>query len=673
LTYDADSFDHETIVRMLGHFQTLLEGVVADPGRRISALPILTGAEREQLLVAWNDTKTDYPKDKCIHELFEEQVERTPDAVAVVFEEEQLTYRELNARANQLAHYLQKQGVGPDMLVGLCVERSLEMIVGLLGVLKAGGAYVPLDPHYPKERRQFIVNDSRISVLLTRSALRQRGESRNDDGDPPSVVFDPRIKRVCLDRDRPVIDQESRENPTAAVQPRDLAYVIYTSGSTGTPKGVAIEHRQTGAFLSWVQSVFTQDELSGVLASTSICFDLSVFEIFAPLSRGGTVLVVQNALALTTLPKPSVVKLVNTVPSAVEELLNLAAIPESVRVINLAGEPLRVDLVRRIYECSSVGKVHDLYGPSECTTYSTWTGRTPDGPQTIGRPIANTQTYILDDSLDPVPIGIVGEIYIGGDGVARGYLNRPELTAEKFIANPFSQDADSRLYKTGDLARYLPDGNIEFLGRIDHQVKVRGFRMELGEIESVLAHHPGIQQAVVLVREDTPGDRRLVAYVVGATGTNASAQDLHRFLKQKLPEYMVPSAFVFMNSLPLTANGKLDRKALPAPDQSRPDLESDFVAARTPTEELVAGTWADILKLERVGIHDNFFELGGHSLLATQVVSRLRGVFNIELPLRALFEHPTVETLAERIETLLWAGGKAPLGSEVQEREEMKL
>jgi amino acid adenylation domain-containing protein len=379
--------------------------------------------------------RADYPKDKCIHELFEDQVERTPDAVAVVFEDQQFTYGELNTRANQLAHYLRKLGVGPEVLVGICLERSIEMIVGLLGILKAGGAYVPLDPSYPQERRQFIVNDTSISVLLTRRAWREQGESKIDDGDHHGVP-DPRIKQVCLDRDRSVIDQESRENLTAVVQPRDLAYVIYTSGSTGTPKGVAIEHRQTVAFLSWVRSAFTQDELRGVLASTSICFDLSVFEIFAPLSSGGTVIVAQNALALTNLPKPSTLTLVNTVPSAMDELLNLAAIPKSVRVINLAGEPLRADLVRRIYESSSVAKVHDLYGPSECTTYSTWTGRTPDGPQTIGRPIANTQIYILDGSLNPVPIGIVGEIYIGGDGVARGYLNRPELTAEKFIPNP---------------------------------------------------------------------------------------------------------------------------------------------------------------------------------------------------------------------------------------------
>jgi acyl carrier protein len=310
---------------------------------------------------------------------------------------------------------------------------------------------------------------------------------------------------------------------------------------------------------------------------------------------------------------------------------------------------LRADLVRRIYECSSVDKVHDLYGPSECTTYSTWTGRTPDGPQTIGRPIANTQIYILDESLDPVPIGIVGEIYIGGDGVARGYLNRPELTAEKFIANPFSQDPDGRLYKTGDLARYLPDGNIEFLGRIDNQVKIRGYRIELGEIENVLGQHPAIQQTVVLAREDAPGDRRLVAYTTATAGSNPSVHDLRSFLQQKLPEHMVPSTFVFMGSLPLTANGKLDRNALPAPEQTRPEPDETFAAPTTPVEQILANIWAEVLKVDKVGIHDNFFELGGHSLLATQIVSRVRDAFRVELPLRILFEQSTVAGLALKI------------------------
>jgi acyl-coenzyme A synthetase/AMP-(fatty) acid ligase/acyl carrier protein len=382
------------------------------------------------------------------------------------------------------------------------------------------------------------------------------------------------------------------------------------------------------------------------LASTSICFDLSVFEIFAPLTIGGTVIVAQNALALATLPRPSTVTLFNTVPSAMSELLNLDAIPQSVRVINLAGEPLRTDLVRRIYESSSARKVHDLYGPSECTTYSTWTCRTPDGPQTIGRPIANTQVYILDGGLNPVPVGIVGEIYIGGDGVARGYLNRPQLTEEKFIADPFRDQPGARLYKTGDLARYLPDGNIVFLGRIDHQVKLRGYRIELGEIEATLGHHPAIKETVVLAREDSPGDRRLVAYVVAAAGSVPSANELRAFLHRKLPDFMVPSVFVMLDGLPLTPNGKLDRKALPIPDQRHRDQSDTYREPRTPVEGKIAAIWAEVLRVDKVGIDDNFFDLGGHSLLATQVVSRMRAFFNCDLPLRTLFEAPTVAEMA---------------------------
>jgi amino acid adenylation domain-containing protein len=650
VNYNADLFDEATMIRMLERFQTLLTGIIADPGRRISDLPILTEAERHQLLVEWNDTKRDYPKDQCIHKLFETQVEKTPDATALVFEDQQVTYRELNNRANQLAHYLRKFGVGPEVLVGICVERSIEMVVGLLGILKAGGGYVPLDVNYPAERLEFMLADAQVSVLLTQSDLFEDGESRLDDSDGRSSSLDRRVQRICLDRDWELITRESDANLGNIPTADNLAYVIYTSGSTGQPKGVAIEHRNTVGFLSWVHSTFTQEELSGVLASTSICFDLSVFEIFAPLTCGGMVILAQDALALARIPNRTKVSLLNTVPSAMNELLNLVAIPQSVRVSNLAGEPLRTDLVRRIYESTSVRKVHDLYGPTEGTTYSTWTCRTPNGLQTIGRPIANTQVYILDGSLNPVPVGVVGELHIGGDGLARGYLNRPELTSEKFIPNPLSADPTSRLYKTGDLSRYLPDGNIEFLGRIDHQVKIRGYRIELGEIEAVLGQHPAVREAVVLAREDSPGERRLVAYVIAAPGLAPSANELRSFLQQKVPQYMVPSVFMFLDSLPLTPNGKVDRKALPAPDQSRPELGESYSGPCTPVEELLANIWAEVLKLDKVGIHDNFFHLGGHSLLATRVVSRVREAFQVELPLRTLFESPTVAGLAGQME-----------------------
>ncbi len=652
LQYATDLFESSTIERMAGHFETLLEGIVADPERRISKLPLLTEAEQHQLLVEWNDTEADYPKDKCIHELFEDQVERTPDADAVVFEEQSLSYRELNNRANQLAHHLQKLGVGPDVLVGICIERSLEMVVGLLGILKTGGTYVPLDPDYPMERLEFILNDSGASVLLTKSGFSEGDSIEPEVAVAQSMTAGPvKAKLVRFDRDSPLIDQQSRDNLSLRVAPRGVAYVMYTSGSTGRPKGVVIEHRNAVAFLSWVQSAFTRVELSDVLSTTSICFDLSVFEIFAPLSNGGTVIIAQNSLALAQLPTRSKVTLLNTVPSAMNELLNLATIPHSVRVINLAGETLQSELVRRIYESSAVEKVHDLYGPTECTTYATWKHRTPEGPQTVGRPITNTRTYILDSHLNVVPVGVVGELHIGGDGVARGYLNRPELTREKFIADPFTTGHAGRLYRTGDLARYLADGNIEFLGRIDNQVKIRGYRIELGEVEAMLCRAPSVRDAVVLAREDTPGDRKLVAYITATPLHSPSVQSLRRFLKTNLPDFMIPSTFIFLDSLPLTPNGKWDRKALPLPEQRRPELKGNYLAPRTSIEERIAQVWSEILQVDPIGVNDNFFDLGGHSLLATQVISRLRLVFHREIPLRVMFDAPTIEEMAIAIGT----------------------
>ncbi len=649
IEYSTDLFNAETIERMQDQFRNLLEGIIANPEQRISELPLLTKAEKYQKLVEWNDTKRDYPKDKCVHHLIEEQVERSPEAVAVVFEDQQVSYRELNKRANQLAHYLRKRGVGPEVLVGICVNRSIEMIVGILSVLKAGAAYVPLDPSFPAERLEFMLADAQVSVLLTQEGLFEGG-SRMDDRYRRSAILDRPVQRICLDRNWQLIARESDANPESSTATDALAYVIYTSGSTGRPKGVAIEHRNTAAFLGWVHSTFTTEELSGVFAATSIGFDLSVFEIFAPLTCGGTVVMAVNALALATIRDLSTVTLINTVPSAMNELLRLDAIPPSVSVINLAGEPLRSELVRRIFESTPARKVHDLYGPTECTTYSTWMCRTADGPQSIGRPIANTQVYILDAHRNLVPIGVVGEIYIGGDGVARGYLNQPELTAEKFIYHSFSAEPAKRLYKTGDLARYLADGNIEFLGRIDTQVKIRGYRIELGEIEAVLGQHRAVQTSVVAVREDEPDDKRLVGYVVTQPGESFDAAEVRRYLKQKLPEYMIPSALVLLDELPLTPSGKMDRKALPAPDQNRPQLEDVYQPPSTATEETLAAIWREVLKLDKVGAHDNFFELGGHSLLATQIVSRIRNAFSIEFPLRTLFESPTVIEMAATID-----------------------
>jgi amino acid adenylation domain-containing protein len=660
--YNADLFDASTIERMSGHFQVLLRDIVDHPEVPIGRLSLLTEAEQHQLLIEWNSAGAPCPRNKSIHRLFEEQVDRTPERVAVSFEDRKLTYGQLNARANQLARYLGKLGVGPEVLVGICMERSLDMVVGLFGILKAGGAYVPLDPEYPKERLAFMLENARAPVLLSQQGLLEN-----------LPAHDARV--VSLDGDGAAIRQESRENLESGAAATNLAYVIYTSGSTGRPKGVMIEHGNSVAFLSWAHTIFTAEDLAGVLASTSICFDLSVFEIFAPLSAGGGIILEKNALAL---PAPSAaprVTLLNMVPSAIAELLRANRIPPSVRTINLAGEPLKAGLVKELYERTSATKVYDLYGPSEDTTYSTWALRTRQGPQTIGRPISNTRIYILDGDLNPVPRGIAGELHIAGDGLARGYLNQPALTTEKFIPNPFNDESGARLYRTGDRARYLSDGNIELLGRIDNQVKIRGFRVETEEIEAVLGHHPEIRECVVTAPRDASGERRLLAYVVPSREAAPAIHELRNFLRQKLPDYMVPAGFMFLDSLPLTPNGKLDRKALPAPDSSRPDLDNGFVAPRTPEEQSIAKTWVEVLSLETVGIHDNFFDLGGHSLLATQVVSRLRDTFHIDLPLRSLFESPTVAGLAERIETLLWAekNPSPARGAESEETEEIEL
>jgi amino acid adenylation domain-containing protein len=649
LEYSQDLFDASTARRIAGHFLTLLESIAANPEQRLSNLPILTKPEQQQLLFEWNNTQSELPLNQCVHGLFEAQTERTPDAIAVVFDREQLTYRELNRRANQLAHHLKNLGVKPEIPVGILVDRSLEMVVGLLGILKAGGAYVPLDPAYPPERLVFMLEDASVAVLLTIARLVESLPKHQG-------------RIVCLDTDWEIIERQSEANLISEVKLDNLAYVIYTSGSTGKPKGVAIEHRNAVALLDWATQVFNPEDLAGVLASTSICFDLSVFELFVPLSRGGKVILAENALHLPTLSAAPYVTLINTVPSAIAELLRIDGIPSSVRTVNLAGEPLGNKLVQQVYEHNTVQKVFNLYGPSEDTTYSTYTLVKKGGnePPPIGRPIANTQVYILDAQKQPVPIGIPGELYIGGAGLARGYLNRPELTAERFILNPFSDEPSSRLYKTGDLARYLSDGNIEFLGRIDQQVKIRGFRIELGEIEAAIGQHPAVREAIALVREDNPGDKRLVAYIVANSELRGGHGDtdptpsefinhLRVFLKQKLPQYMIPSAFVLLEAMPLTPNGKIDRRSLRAPDTNTPEFESNFTEPRTPDEQLIAEIWAEVLGLERVGIHDNFFELGGHSLLATQAISRLREAFQVEVPLRSLFESPTVATVTESL------------------------
>jgi amino acid adenylation domain-containing protein/thioester reductase-like protein len=529
--------------------------------------------------------------------------------------------------------------------VGICVERSLDMIVALLGILKAGGAYLPLDPNYPPQRLAFMLQDAQVKILLTQAHLL--------DTLPPHQA-----EAICVDRDWEIINNESQENINNQVSPINNAYIFYTSGSTGQPKAVIIEHHNAIGLIYWAKEVFSDQDIAGVLASTSICFDLSVFEIFVPLTWGGKVIVTENLLHLHTSVAAPKVTLINTVPSAIAELLRIDGIPASVHTINLAGEPLPQKLVQQLYQKTSVQNVFNLYGPSEDTTYSTFSCVKPeDDLVTIGRPIANTQIYILDSQLQPLPIGISGEVYICSTGLARGYLKRQKLTAEKFISNPFSNKHGARLYKTGDLARYLLDGNIEFLGRVDHQVKIRGFRIELGEIEAKLAQHSVVQHSVVVVREDNPDDKRLVAYIVPNTDNFDSVNNseivphLRKYLKENLPKYMVPSAFVLLEKLPLTPNGKIDRKALPLPAQTYSNIGKTYIAPRTAIEEQLAKIWAELLKVKQVGIEENFFELGGHSLLLTQLIFQIRQTWKIELSLSSLFEMPTIASLAQSIET----------------------
>jgi amino acid adenylation domain-containing protein len=634
--YATDLYDRSTIERLMGHLRHVFEQIVASPEGRIGELAFLSWAERQQMSVEWNDTERSYAEAGKLHELFERQVERTSEAVAVVYGEQQLSYFELNEAANRLAHYLAREGVGAEILVGLCMERSLEMVIGLLGALKAGGAYVPMDPSYPKDRLAYILEDSEAPVLLTQKHL-------------VAELPDYKGKAICVDEGW-LRNAESRpENPKVDVSPHALAYVIYTSGSTGRPKGVAIEQHSTVGLLRWAREVFTAKDMEGVLGSTSISFDLSVFELFLPLSCGGTVILVENLLDLPTTPASQQVSLINTVPSAMEQLLRIYGIPHSVRTVNLAGEALRGSLVEEIRQCKADLTVYNLYGPSEDTTYSTFAlmGREGEESPSIGRAIADSQVYVLDKEWQGVPIGVPGELFTGGEGVARGYLNRPDLTVGKFIPDSISANPGARLYRTGDQVRWGTDGELEYLGRLDHQVKLRGYRIELGEIEAVLSQHAGVRQCAVMVREDVPGNKRLVGYIVVSGEVALATAELRGYLIGKLPEYMVPSAFVELSELPLTSNGKLDRRALPVPQVQDEQVQEE--EPRSPVEEIVAGIWCEVLRVDRVGMNQNFFELGGHSLLATQVISRIREVLQVEVPLRALFERSTVNGLAEAV------------------------
>ncbi|MBG1264987.1 non-ribosomal peptide synthetase [Nostoc sp. WHI] len=618
-----------------------MEEILISSTQSVDNFLALTEQEQHKILVEWNDTTVDYPKHLCIHQLFEAQVEKNPDSIAVVFKEEQLTYQELNHRANQLAHYLRSLGVETEVLVGICVERSWEMVVGFLGILKAGGAYVPLDPMYPKERLNFMLSDSQVQVLLTQQKF---VEGFTGSG----------AKVVCLDTGWESINQHSQENATSNVTADNLAYVIYTSGSTGTPKGVAVPHRAVNRLVcntNYVKFVYSDC----VAQASNTSFDAATFEIWGSFLHGARLVIIPQDVVLSPQKFAAYIceqgisvlflttalfnQLASIVPEAFKDLRHLL----------IGGDTLDPKSVKAVLKNGAPQRLLNAYGPTESTTFACWylVQDIPEGATNvpIGRPISNTQIYILNSKLQPVPIGTPGELYIGGDGLARGYLNRPELTIEKFIPNPFA--SGTKFYKTGDLARFLPDGNIEFIGRIDNQVKIRGFRIELGEIEALLSQHADVQQAVVIAREDIPGDQRLVAYLVPKQKVDLSVTTIKRFLQEKLPHYMMPAVFVILDSLPLTPNGKVDRRNLPACDRTRPDLEESFVAPRNPIEKKLAAIWTELLGLDLIGINDNFFYLGGHSLIATQMLSRVREVFPVELSFGQIFENPTIASLAQ--------------------------
>ncbi len=647
--YNSDLFDSSTIERMTRHYVTLLEALVANPAHKIDQLPLLTASEQQQLLVDWNETSTEYPYDKCIHQLFEEQVVRTPDAIALVYEHQQLTYGELNCRANQLAHHLQSLGVGADVRVGICVERSLFMVVGLLGILKAGGAYVPLDPTYPTPRLSYMLANAGIEVLLTQQPLA--------DNLPQHGAV------VRLDTDWHEIAQHCEHNPITNTTPNNLAYIIYTSGSTGQPKGAGVYHRGFVNLVNWLTNDFQLTSKDSTALISSLSFDLTQKNIFAPLAIGGKLHLLPDGFdpfVILNVIFQQRVSWVNCTPSMFYSILTSShesfALTQSLRYVFLGGETISIaSLFSWLNSESCSAKIVNSYGPTECTDVCAayliqQAHEFCHKPVPIGKPLPNVKLHILDENLQPVPVGVTGELCITGVGVGMGYVNDSERTAEKFIPNPFGESKLERLYKTGDLARYLRDGNIEYMGRRDNQVKIRGFRIELGEVETVLNAHPQVQQAVVIAREDVLGDKRLVAYLV-PTDKSLTTQQLREFLKQKLPEYMVPNAMVILESLPLTPSGKVDRRALPTPDMGS-ELQEQYVAPRTPIEEILVQIWIQVLKVERIGVNDRFFTLGGHSLLATQLVSRIRNTFKVELPLQSVFVTPTVAELALLIQQL---------------------
>ena len=649
--YNLDLFDAASIERMAQHFEHLLEAAVSNPDEQISRLQILSEAERDQVLFEWNDTRRDLDKNRPIHLAFAEQARRTPDAVAVGFEQHDLTYRELNRAANRLAHHLRRLGVGPEVPVGLLARRSVGMIVAMLAILKAGGAYVPLDPDYPRERLAFILENSQCPVLVAHGVT---AEGLAGDGSG----------RFLVDTADSSIDSESDADPADNTDPENAAYIIFTSGSTGTPKGIVIPHRAVNHLVVGADYVKLQPS-NRVAHASNASFDATTFEVWGALLSGAQLVVLPRDIILSPQDFAQEIR-----RQGIDTLFLTAALfnqiarelPDAFAPLEhllVGGEAADPAAVRQVLDEGGPRRLLNVYGPTETTTFATWQlvqeiPRAATIP--IGRAVSNTRLYILDQHLQPVPIGVTGELYIGGDGLARGYLGGPRLTAESFIPDPFGDEPSGRLYKTGDLTRWLANGQIEFIGRNDFQVKVRGFRIELGEIETVLREHESVREAIVAVRTDARGETYLAAYVVTAHGPLSMGGELRTFLRKKLPEYMLPSVYIVLDKLPLSPNGKIDRRALPGPEVVERELDAPYVAPRNPIEEVLSEIFAEVLRLERVGINDNFFELGGHSLLATQLVSRVRKDFQPDLPLRKIFEAPTVAALA----ALLVAGEPSP-------------
>ncbi|NBD17977.1 MAG: amino acid adenylation domain-containing protein [Cyanobacteria bacterium] len=639
IAYDSQRFPQDAIARLCGHLETLLEGMVANPQQQLAELPLLTAEERHQMLVTWNDTQAD-SRDQCLHELVEAQVKRTPDAIAVAFENEQLRYRELNQRANQLAHYLQSLGVKPDTLVGLYMERSLEMVIGLLGILKAGGAYLPLDPNYPQKRISFMLRDAEMPIILTQQYLKCQLPEHD-------------AKLIALDQDWNIISQQSSNHLDQKLNLDNLAYIIYTSGSTGQPKGVQIAHRALMNFLSAMEQKLNFTTEDTFIALTPLSFDIAGLEVFLPLTLGGKTVIIAREVArdgqqLSLQLDRAEPSIMQATPASWQLLLQAGWQGSQSLKLLCGGEALSPNLAQTLLARGN--QLWNLYGPTETTIWSTAQPiQLEDNSISIGSGILNTEVYVLDRQFQPTPIGVPGELYLGGTGLSRGYLKRSELTAERFVPHPYTQQPGKRLYRTGDLVRYCSDGSLEYLGRIDNQVKIRGFRIELEEIEAILSQHSALEQAVVLAPLDRQGNPQLVGYLIANDEHRLSHDDVSCYLQSRLPAYMIPSQFVFLQSFPLTPNGKIDRKALPEPNISA-ETEETRVMPRTATEKILAEIWCDVLTCDKVGVNKNFFQLGGHSLKATQVVSKVRDQFQIELPIQAIFEAVTIAELSQKID-----------------------